>query len=221
MWNGGGAVQSEHSRALPVHTFRPEPGQPQLRELGIHAGQRVDTHVIFTQSVLFYLWLEFFLFFHLFILLVCIHISLINFYLLIFSRFILVTCFTFPSVHSLIDASILRPHCCPILGLLLDSLGVWSAACLSVVMLQGCRPSQSQRPPVLVPQCSRGCGPNSLLKLDDVFLSNWYAVSGLDLAILLVIWYSICRNWHYGCTKKLCSTLWFWLGSFSSSLSSL
>lgn len=34
------------------------------------------------------------------------------------------------------------PHCCHILGLLLDSLGVWPAACLSVVTLWGSRPSQ-------------------------------------------------------------------------------
>lgn len=37
--DGGGAVQSEHPGALPVHPLRPEPGQPQLREPRVHAGQ--------------------------------------------------------------------------------------------------------------------------------------------------------------------------------------
>lgn len=41
--DGRGAVQSEHPGALPVDSLCPEPGQPQLREPGVHAGQIVHT----------------------------------------------------------------------------------------------------------------------------------------------------------------------------------
>ena len=39
LWDGGGAVPRQHSRAVPVHPLRAEPGQPQLGDPGLHPGQ--------------------------------------------------------------------------------------------------------------------------------------------------------------------------------------
>lgn len=141
--DGGGAVQSEHPRALPVDPLRAESGQPQLREPCVHAGQMIHTLRHFHCLPL---WQR----------TVCLILSLcINvFYLLFysssrfafminfcFSCFVLVICFTF-SFCACCLLMLQSPHCCPLLGSFLDSLGVWSAACLSVVMLWGCLPSQ-------------------------------------------------------------------------------
>lgn len=137
--DGGGAVQSEHPRALPVDPLRSESGQSQLREPGVHAGQIVHTTNIFTvcrsdeaQYVLLFYLLNVFIFF---ILSVCVHDSLLNFCLL--TCFFNVSCL---SPHFFILSVLLTDA--STLGLLLDSLEVWSAACLSVLMLWGCHPSQ-------------------------------------------------------------------------------
>ena len=80
--------------------------------------------------------------FHLFIFTVWVQVSLIYYFINLFLISLSWLVPPFCSVHLLIGALTPRPPCCPILGLLLDSLGVWPAACLSVVTLKGSRPSQ-------------------------------------------------------------------------------
>lgn len=144
MWDGGGAVQSEHPRALPVHPLRPEPGQPQLREPRVHTGQMV--HILRHVCCLL-LWrcsvcpissLSITAFILSFIHLFSLHSwVMINFCFSWLSLLFISLCHSVRTVDWCFN-----PHCCPILGLFLDSLGVWSAACLSVPMLWGCLPSQ-------------------------------------------------------------------------------
>lgn len=38
LWNGGGAVQSQHPGTFPVNPFCSKSGQPKLRESGLHTG---------------------------------------------------------------------------------------------------------------------------------------------------------------------------------------
>lgn len=92
--DGGGAVQSEYPGALPVDPLCPESGQPQLGESGVHSGQTAhNSGQTFPLSAALKIpamspargpFLSFvvvvFQFSVLFILLVCIHISLLDFF---------------------------------------------------------------------------------------------------------------------------------------------
>lgn len=130
--DGGGAVQSEHPRALPVNPLCPELGQPQLREPGVYTGQIAHTSLFqhLLLLMLLVICMAVFIFgcscFYYFIHSLNLHSYFIDRFLFV-NYFLFHPCFTLHSVYSVIDASIphpLAPHCYPFFGLISDSLGV-------------------------------------------------------------------------------------------------